>query len=108
SAADKQSGLGHAIAGVERFAAKAALSKTFGEATQHICSDALGAAVGLTPAIEIQTHTIFRRYTGATQIIGECGTTADGGAITGDRRQPAQRVGSKSHRRQKVIMYSTV
>src|SRR5690606_18295719 len=44
----------------------------------------------------------------ATQQVSECGSTADGRAVTGNRRQPAQWASREIDRREEKIMYAAI
>ena len=97
AAGHEEGGLGQAVAGVEGPGLESAGCEAFGEPCQGCGPHRLGAAEGHLPARQVEPRELLGADLAATQLVGEVGTAAGGGAVARDGLEPAHRPPQEGH-----------
>ena len=108
AAGDHQRALGEAVAGEEGLATEAAGFEGLAEGVDRFGAHRFGAIEGERPTGEVEPPTLLRRDLAHAEFIGEVGTTADRGAVFGNRLQPAQWLLQEGHRRHQHVEASAI
>ena len=99
AAGNDQRRFGKPVAWIGRAGTEAARGEGLGKALQRVGADRFCPVIGDAPTAQVEAGALFGRNPARAHVIGEIGTTADGGVVARNRLNPSQGALKKRLRR---------